>query len=258
MGRAVASPPSPNGCAAALKRGVRIDFETPKGNGGRHCCQPPLRRAKDMPVFVTWSKTRRPRPALDPGSPAQASLSIRQLPRERSQTDLPDCAARRFAGHSIHPACSKSIRNPQLAKTTRCSTALLGTISTASRFAHRNSEELREPRRTTGRLSLPAPHTRLAPNQNPKALPIACRRRSDLWSPAAPVLPLPAFWRGRDRRPDHPMHHARVARVAKAKNAVGSLWITGISGTTVGTFLKGAESAARLPFRSPPPTCPSA
>ena len=78
----------------------------PKGNGGRHCCQPPLRRAKDLPVFVTWSRTRRLRPALDPGSPAQASLPIRQLPLERSQTDLPDCAARRFAGHSIHPACS--------------------------------------------------------------------------------------------------------------------------------------------------------
>src|SRR3954462_7812363 len=30
------------------KRGVL------KRNGGRHCCQPPLRRAKDMPVFVTW------------------------------------------------------------------------------------------------------------------------------------------------------------------------------------------------------------
>jgi hypothetical protein len=26
----------------------------PKGNGGRHRCQPPLRRAKDLPVFVTW------------------------------------------------------------------------------------------------------------------------------------------------------------------------------------------------------------
>src|SRR3954451_22078091 len=26
----------------------------PKKNGGRHCCQPPLRRAKDLPVFVTW------------------------------------------------------------------------------------------------------------------------------------------------------------------------------------------------------------
>src|SRR5438105_4953235 len=24
-------------------------------NGGRHCCQPPLRRAKDLPVFATWS-----------------------------------------------------------------------------------------------------------------------------------------------------------------------------------------------------------
>jgi len=32
------------------------------------------------------------------------------------------------------------------------------------------------------------------------------------------------------------MHHARRARVAKAKNAGKSLWITGISGTTIGTF----------------------
>jgi len=29
-------------------------FRRPKRNGGRHCCQPPLRRAKDLPVFVTW------------------------------------------------------------------------------------------------------------------------------------------------------------------------------------------------------------
>src|SRR5437763_4563729 len=58
-----------------------------------------------MPVFVTWSKTRRLRPALDPGSPAQASLPTQQLPRERSQTNLPDCAARGFAGLSIRPAC---------------------------------------------------------------------------------------------------------------------------------------------------------
>src|SRR3954468_21189707 len=33
-----------------------------KGNGGRHCCQPPLRRAKDLPVFVTWSKPEGPDP----------------------------------------------------------------------------------------------------------------------------------------------------------------------------------------------------
>ena len=43
-------------------------FRTPqritahKRNGGRHCCQPPLRRAKDLPVFVTWSKPEGPDP----------------------------------------------------------------------------------------------------------------------------------------------------------------------------------------------------
>ena len=29
--------------------------QAPKRNGGRHRCQPPLRRAKDLPVFATWS-----------------------------------------------------------------------------------------------------------------------------------------------------------------------------------------------------------
>ena len=48
-----------------------------------------------------------------------------------------------------------------------------------------------------------------------------------------------------------PEHHAPLARVAKAKNRVRSLWITWISGTTIGTFLK---SAVRLPIRSPCPT----
>ena len=36
-------------------------------------------------------------PALDPGSPAQASLSIRPLPPKRSPDLLPDCASRGFA-----------------------------------------------------------------------------------------------------------------------------------------------------------------
>ena len=52
-----------------------------------------------------------------------------------------------------------------------------------------------------------------------------------------------------------PVHHAHVSRVAKAKNAVRSLWITGISVTTIGTFSKGpADAPIRLPFRSLPPT----
>ena len=113
----------------------------PQRNGGRHCCQPPLRRAKDMPVFVTWSpeNPKAPmKPALDPGSPAQASLPIWQLSLPRSPADLPDCASRRFAGLFNLPGL---IETGASIKTTRCSAALLGATSTASRFAHQNSEE---------------------------------------------------------------------------------------------------------------------
>jgi hypothetical protein len=42
----------------AARPGSRPDLRaicTAQRNGGRHCCQPPLRRAKDLPVFVTWS-----------------------------------------------------------------------------------------------------------------------------------------------------------------------------------------------------------
>src|SRR5205085_13960 len=73
-----------------------------KGNGGRHRCQPPLRRAKDLPVFVTWSENpKASQPALDPGSPAQASLPIRHLSLSSSLADLLDYVARRLAGRSI-------------------------------------------------------------------------------------------------------------------------------------------------------------
>ena len=159
-------------------------------NGGRHCCQPPLRRAKDMPVFVTWSaeNPKAPmKPALDPGSPAQASLPIQQLPPRRSRSGLPDCAARGFAGPSPDPA---SLLEPKSfeAKTVRRSAALLGSITLASRFAHLPHKEVGsrvalEEDRLFRRL-FPAD-----PEKNPKALSIACRRRSDLWSPAALFCP---------------------------------------------------------------------
>jgi hypothetical protein len=42
---------------------------------------------------------------------------------------------------------------------------------------------------------------------------------------------------GRPEPPSRsPSHHAHVVRVAKAKNSTFGLWITGISGTTDGTF----------------------
>ena len=146
------------------------------------------------------------KPALDPGSPAQASLPILQLPLSRSLADLLDCVARKFAGLSVGPAWLLKLPIRGLkslgAKTARCSAALLGKPSIASRFAHQIPKESREPRRATGRFLF----RRLFPTdpkKKPKVFPIACRRRSDLWSPAYPIAPFPTLRGGRDRRPDH-------------------------------------------------------
>jgi len=157
------------------------------------------------------------KPALDPGSPAQASLSILQLPLSRSPAVLPDCAARRFAGLSSCPAWLPQNFQPEDrkslgAKTARCSAALLGEPPIASRFAHRNSEELQEPRRATGRFHF----RRLIPTDPKKnrslsnCLPaeigplVTCRL----------FLPLRTFQGGRNRRPDHmsTMHAAPESR----------------------------------------------
>jgi hypothetical protein len=40
------------GAGRGSTHGPRVSL-APNRNGGRHCCQPPLRRAKDLPVFVT-------------------------------------------------------------------------------------------------------------------------------------------------------------------------------------------------------------
>ena len=40
--------------APVVMRCTKATNPAHKRNGGRHCCQPPLRRAKDLPVFVTW------------------------------------------------------------------------------------------------------------------------------------------------------------------------------------------------------------
>jgi hypothetical protein len=95
----------------------------------------------------------------------------------------------------------RSPSNQVPAKAVRCSAALLGMTSLVSRFAHQDSEEPREPRRTTGRSSLPAPLPGW-PEMNPKALPIPAGGDRTFGH-----LPLPlavaGSWRGRDRRPDH-------------------------------------------------------
>lgn len=60
--------------------------DAPNRNGARHCCQAPLRRALDLPVFVTLiDQARKPlQPVLDPGAPAQASLPTTAVRRPGS------------------------------------------------------------------------------------------------------------------------------------------------------------------------------
>jgi hypothetical protein len=127
-------------------------------------------------------------PLLDPGSPAQASLSTEPLPLARSPIDLPDCAARRFAGLSTFLARLLEPRSLE-AKTTQCSAALLG--STTLRVPLRSSD----PNSPQGGLGDPRTASRWRKSTLPAPLPgwpeknrspsHSCRRRSDLWSPAA-------------------------------------------------------------------------
>ena len=197
----------------------------PNRNGGRHCCQPPLRRAKDMPVFgLLWPRpgNRFVTPLLDPGSPAQASHSTEPLPLSRSPIDLLDCAARGFAGLSTFPARRLEPKSLE-AKTIQCSAALLGMPSTASRFAHRPHPHEENP-------TVPGTASRDRKTALPAPLPGWSERTRKLF-PFLPAeigplvtcrtfLPLPTLWRGRDRRPDHPctMHPSPELRKRKMRD----------------------------------------
>jgi hypothetical protein len=74
------------------------------------------------------------------------------------------------------------------AKTVRRSAALLGSTSLASRFAVPGPKTVRS-RVALEEVDSSGASSRLAPLPLRRASAIACRRRSDLWSPAAPVHP---------------------------------------------------------------------
>ena len=87
-----------------------------------------------------------------------------------------------LVARSVRPA----IGPKSSVKTVRCSAALLGMTSSCVPLCLsmiRRSLQSRVARDESPlfRRLFPA-----GPDKNPKALPIACRRRSDLWSPAAP------------------------------------------------------------------------
>ena len=158
------------------------------------------------------------KPALDPGSPAQASLPTELLSLARSQTGLPN--------DNPEDRLSFNLSSLTEVKTVRYSAALLGSdpLGVPLRSPHRNA---------SNRVALEKPNSsgasyRPAPSQLRRAstLPAGGDR---IFGPAALFLPLPAF-RVRPGPPSRsPDHHAHPFRVAKAKNAGRSLWITWIS-----------------------------
>ena len=172
---------------------------SPNRNGGRHCCQPPLRRARICRCSSSGSAEASP--SLDPDSPAQASLSIAAA---RESLAFPNFAPRK----KLH--LGPLMLRPKT-KQLRCSTALLGMITSASRFAPA------VPKNSRSRVAQKEDHLfrRLFPaghGLSPKVLSTACRQRSVLWS-----LPPEG---GCDRRPDHLMTMHFATSRAKLKMGV--------------------------------------
>ena len=137
----------------------------PKRNGGRHCCQPPLRRAKDLPVFATWFASTR-RLWLTRSRSWLTSSGVAFHPTAPSEEE-PDFYWTALPEGSLvfrRPACPFRTQFPNRspgtkipAKAVRCSAALLGVTTLASRFAHRSSEELPSAASRERRSPLPAP-----------------------------------------------------------------------------------------------------
>ena len=199
-------------------------------NGGRHCCQPPLRRAKDMPVFVSLDLA--PRKGWGP-----ASRSWRTSSGVASHLTAPSGGGARPLYQTARPEGSLVFRaaRPAKGQTVQCSAALLGSTTLASRFASHDpktagSRVALEEDRLFRRLLPAGPAS--AP-ERASALPAGGDRSLDRLPHLLAVAGLPKRLGPPSRSPDL---HAPAGRVAKAKNRMRSLWITGISGTTVGTF----------------------
>jgi hypothetical protein len=216
---------------------------SPKRNGGRHRCQPPLRRAKDMPVFVTWSaSTRRPTPTRSRSwltSSGVASHPTAPSVR-RSPTPLPQCATRRLASVSGHPAWPESQSHLTFRGPSWGNHSCVPLRSQTFRGRSKSRVAL-EAITSSGASSRLTPHP--LPKEPQHCLPaeigslVTCRTR----------LAVAGFLERPEPPSRSPSDHALVVRVGEAKNRGRSLWITGISGTTVGPV----RTTARL-LKSPP------
>jgi hypothetical protein len=174
------------------------------------------------------------------------------LPQMRSPVSLLDYVARELAGRSTGPAWLPGNCTIRRSVASRRQNRLM--FRGPSWVGH-SCVPLCSPyptRRLGNRVALEkinssGASSRLAPGRTRKLFPIACRRRSVLRSPAALFFPLPDFPRRRGLPSRSLTSYEPSPRVAKAKFSATSLWITGISGTTIGLF---EQDALWLPIRS--------
>jgi len=219
----------------------------PKRNGGRHCCQPPLRRAKDLPNLLNQV----------PGEPNPRTpthqLRRRFPPATPSEEEPGDLYSSAPAEASL---LFRAARPDPKVKADRCSAALLGMNLNRVPLCPPRPKSVEAASRNRKNISSGA-SSRLA-SESPEGTFHCPPRRSELWPPAEPSKPLPALRWGLGPPSRSPNHHAHVRRVAKAKNVGASLWITWISGKRRGTFLtclNGRSAGCRfVPPRLPRPS----
>jgi hypothetical protein len=185
--------------------------EGSKRNGGRHCCQPPLRRAKDMPVFVTWS-SENPKAPMNP-----LSILAHQLRRR-----FPPCRSLFRGARPIYltappegslvfrlarPGCDRSpIQNRPM---------FHGPSWGNHSCVPLRSPNSEEPGSRVAQETIPSSgaSSRLAPVRTRKFCPLPAggdRTFGHLPHPRT----VAGSWGGRDRRPDHlvTMHIASESR----------------------------------------------
>jgi hypothetical protein len=229
-------------------------------NGGRHCCQPPLRRAKDMPVFATWStSTFRP-----------------SLTRSRSWLTSSGVAFHRTAPSFEEPDRSTRLRGPKV----RWSFDLSGPASGTEVPRSQNRPVFRGPSWVApSRVPLRSPTIRRPPGAAsrsrkttlPAPLPGWPRQEPEGSSQCLPaeigplvtcrfLLPLPASGEAGTAVPITQAPCTPVPSRESEKCGVDPV-DNGDIGHNQGNLSGFPESGAcRLPFRSPPLTsepCPN-
>ena len=202
-----------------------IDAPGSHRNGARHCCQAPLRRAKDLPVFVTLisqpegPKTR-PRSwrtssgvAFHLGGP-KTRFVVRFSSRKSIAPQFPSARPEGFATLMFRgPSWAGSLFRglspwggnhlPQ-----KRAPALPAPLADWSGNLFAASSPRRAVQLRTSFHRLPA---EIGPS-------VACRT----------FLPLPALRGGGDFRPDHNWNVHNDSESRQAENEARSLWITGI------------------------------